>query len=112
MSRETVTAHPSAPRERTCRKTRVARRVARHVDARRAARLANPSVYAVRDAIRARHGHRTIDRYELNKPPRRCKIQFARRFFTDVVCLCNITSFYGSSCANNGEGALNTPDVV
>ena len=23
----------------------------------------------------------------------------------------NITSFYGSSCANNGKGALNTPDV-
>eukprot|EP00976_Prorocentrum_cordatum_P094508 1189809-Prorocentrum_minimum.AAC.6 len=24
----------------------------------------------------------------------------------------NITSFYGSSCANNGKGALNTPDVM
>ena len=23
----------------------------------------------------------------------------------------NITSFYGSSCANNGKGALNTPDM-
>ena len=23
----------------------------------------------------------------------------------------NITSFYGSSCANNGKDALNTPDV-
>eukprot|EP00959_Pyramimonas_sp_CCMP1952_P437840 9166455-Pyramimonas_sp.AAC.1 len=24
----------------------------------------------------------------------------------------NITSFCGSSCANNGKGALNTPEVV
>eukprot|EP00959_Pyramimonas_sp_CCMP1952_P266977 5582233-Pyramimonas_sp.AAC.1 len=25
---------------------------------------------------------------------------------------CNVTSFYGSSCANTGKDALNTPDVV
>eukprot|EP00959_Pyramimonas_sp_CCMP1952_P380083 7962594-Pyramimonas_sp.AAC.1 len=24
----------------------------------------------------------------------------------------NITSFYGSSCANNGKGALNTPETT
>eukprot|EP00959_Pyramimonas_sp_CCMP1952_P235846 4928743-Pyramimonas_sp.AAC.1 len=24
----------------------------------------------------------------------------------------NVTSFYGSSCANNGKDALNTPDVM
>eukprot|EP00959_Pyramimonas_sp_CCMP1952_P373308 7817795-Pyramimonas_sp.AAC.1 len=24
----------------------------------------------------------------------------------------NITSFYGSSCANNGKGALNTPETL
>eukprot|EP00959_Pyramimonas_sp_CCMP1952_P042136 881221-Pyramimonas_sp.AAC.2 len=24
----------------------------------------------------------------------------------------NITSFYGSSCANNGKDALNTPDII
>eukprot|EP00959_Pyramimonas_sp_CCMP1952_P475221 9504067-Pyramimonas_sp.AAC.2 len=28
--------------------------------------------------------------------------------YTALQCV-NITSFYGSSCANNGKGALNTP---
>eukprot|EP00976_Prorocentrum_cordatum_P067698 1178854-Prorocentrum_minimum.AAC.2 len=31
---------------------------------------------------------------------------------TTLVCnIKNLTSFYGSSCANNGKGALNTPEI-
>eukprot|EP00959_Pyramimonas_sp_CCMP1952_P463740 9485447-Pyramimonas_sp.AAC.1 len=32
------------------------------------------------------------------------------RLSSAVSSLCHMTSFYKSSCANNGEGALNTPE--
>ena len=28
-----------------------------------------------------------------------------------LMYYCNVASFYGSSCANNGKGALNTPET-
>ena len=36
---------------------------------------------------------------------------FIRGTFCLLDVLNNVTSFYGSYCANDGEGALNTPDV-
>eukprot|EP00959_Pyramimonas_sp_CCMP1952_P223412 4670758-Pyramimonas_sp.AAC.1 len=29
-----------------------------------------------------------------------------------VFTIKSLTSFYGSSCANNGKGAINTPDCI
>ena len=32
--------------------------------------------------------------------------------FTEFTAPINITLFYGSSCANNGKGALDTPETL